>query len=43
MTDVMYFPDKKLAVAVQVNTSVAQNLGRPPLSRVLVDLAEIIP
>jgi D-alanyl-D-alanine carboxypeptidase len=40
MTDVMYFPDKKIAVAVQVNTSVPQNLGRP-LGRVLVDAAEI--
>ena len=41
MTDVMYFPDKKISVAVQVNTSVPQNLGKP-LGRVLVDIAEIV-
>jgi D-alanyl-D-alanine carboxypeptidase len=41
MTDMMYFPEQKVAVAVQVNTSVPQNLGRP-LGRVLVDLAEAV-
>lgn len=41
MTDMMYFPDKKIAVAVQVNSSVSANLGKP-LSRVLVDAAEVI-
>src|SRR5215207_1933257 len=34
MTDMMYFPEQKVAVAVQVNTSV----GRKPLSRVLVEM-----
>lgn len=41
MTDMMYFPDKKISVAVQVNSSVPPNLGKP-LSRVLVESAEII-
>lgn len=41
MTDMMYFPDKRIAVAVQVNSSVPTNLGKP-LSRVLVDAAEVI-
>lgn len=39
MTDMMYFPEHKIAVAVQVNTSVPQNLGRP-LGRVLVEMIE---
>jgi hypothetical protein len=37
----MYFPDKKFAIAVQVNTSVPQDLGKP-LGRELVELAAII-
>lgn len=41
MTDMMYFPDKKIAVAVQVNTSVPQNLGKP-LGRVLTEIADAI-
>jgi D-alanyl-D-alanine carboxypeptidase len=41
MTDMMYFPDRKIAVAVQVNTSVGQSLGKP-LSRVLVAVVELI-
>ncbi len=41
MTDMMYFSDKKFAVAVQVNSSVPQDLGKP-LGRVLVELAETI-
>lgn len=41
MTDMMYFPDKKISIAVQVNSSVPQNLGKP-LGRVLVEAAEII-
>jgi D-alanyl-D-alanine carboxypeptidase len=41
MTDMMYFPEHKIAVAVQVNTSVFQNLGKP-LGRVLVEAAEIV-
>lgn len=41
MTDMMYFPEHKIAVAVQVNTSVPQNLGKP-LGRMLVELAETV-
>lgn len=41
LTDVMYFPEHKIAVAVQVNTSVSQNLGKP-LGRVLVEIVETI-
>lgn len=41
MTDMMYFPDKKFSVAVQVNSSVPQDLGKP-LGRLLVELAETI-
>ena len=41
MTDMMYFPDHKVAVAVQVNTSVGRNLGKP-LSRVLIEVMEVI-
>jgi D-alanyl-D-alanine carboxypeptidase len=29
MTDMMYFPEDKIAVAVQVNTSVGRGLGKP--------------
>ncbi len=41
MTDMMYFPEHKVALAVQVNTSVGRSLGKP-LSRVLVEAMEII-
>jgi len=41
MTDMMYFPEHRVAVAVQVNTSVGRSLGKP-LSRVLVELMEVI-
>lgn len=41
MTDMMYFPDLKIAIAVQVNTSVGGDLGKP-LSRVLVEMIEVI-
>jgi len=41
MTDMMYFPEHKISVAVQVNTSVFQNLGKP-LGRVLVETLETI-
>lgn len=40
MTDMMYFPEHKIAVAVQVNTSVGRSLGKP-LSRVLVEMMEV--
>ena len=41
LTEMLYFPDHKFALAVQVNTSVSQRLGRSPL-RVLLELAELI-
>lgn len=41
MTDMAYFPEQKVAVAVQVNTSVGRSLGKP-LSRVLVEVMEVI-
>jgi len=41
LTDMMYFPDQKIAVAVQVNTSVGQSLGKP-LGRVLTEMAQVI-
>ena len=41
MTDMMYFPEHKISVAVQVNSSVPQNLGKP-LGRVLVETAEAV-
>lgn len=41
MTDMMYFPEHKVAIAVQVNTSVGRSLGKP-LSRVLVEMMELI-
>ena len=41
MTDMMYFPEHKVAVAIQVNTSVGRSLGKP-LSRVLVEVMEVI-
>jgi len=41
VTDMMYFPEHKIAVAVQVNTSAPQTLGRP-LGRVLVEMVQVI-
>lgn len=41
LTEVMYFPEHKIAVAVQVNTSVSRNLGKP-LGRVLVETYELM-
>ncbi|MGD9562153.1 MAG: serine hydrolase domain-containing protein [Pyrinomonadaceae bacterium] len=41
VTDMMYFPDKKIAVAAQVNTSAPQTLGKP-LGRVLAEMIQVI-
>ena len=41
LTEMMYFPEHKLAIAVQVNTSVPRATGKP-LSRFVTDFAEII-
>ena len=37
----MYFPDQKFAIAVQVNTSVRRDLDKP-LGQVVIELAEVI-
>jgi len=41
ITEMMYFPESKIALAVQVNTSVPRSTGKP-LSRLLAELAETI-
>ena len=41
MTDMIYFPEHKISLAVQVNSSVSQNLGKP-LARVLLESFETI-
>jgi D-alanyl-D-alanine carboxypeptidase len=41
LTDMMYFPDEKIAIAVQVNTSVGRSLGKP-LARLIPELAEVV-
>jgi D-alanyl-D-alanine carboxypeptidase len=41
LTEMMYFPDKKISVAIQVNTSVPANLGKST-ARVSLELSEII-
>ncbi len=41
MTDIMYFPEKKISLSIQINSSVPKNLGKSP-GRVLVEMAEII-
>jgi len=42
MTDMMYFPEGKFAVAVQVNTSVGKDLGGKGPARMAAELAEIV-
>jgi len=41
LTEMAYFPDLDVAVALQVNTSVGRALGRSPVS-VLVELAQVV-
>ena len=41
LTEMMYFPDLRASVAVQVNTSVASTTGKP-LARFLIDFAQIL-
>jgi hypothetical protein len=41
LTDVMYFPQLRIAVAVQVNSSATRATGKP-LSQMIVELAEIV-
>ena len=42
LTDMMYFPDKKIAVAVQVNTSAPGVFGGKPPGRLLAEVAQMI-
>lgn len=42
LTDMMYFPEHKFAIAIQVNTSVGQNLGGKGLARMIVEVAEVV-
>lgn len=42
VTDMMYFPEQKIAVAVQVNTSAPQSFGGKGPARLLAEVAEII-
>lgn len=42
VTDMMYFPEKKIAVAVQVNTSAPQVFGGKPPGRLLAEIAEML-
>ena len=42
LTDMMYFPDQKIALAVQVNTSVQGVFGGKPPSRLLAEIAEMV-
>ena len=41
LTEVMYFPETKVAIAVQVNTSVQRSLGGPP-TRFILALAQTL-
>ncbi|MGD9589107.1 MAG: serine hydrolase domain-containing protein [Pyrinomonadaceae bacterium] len=42
MTDMMYFPDHKIAVAVQVNTSAPGTLGGKSPARLLAEIAAMV-
>ncbi len=42
ITEMMYFPDQKIAVAVQVNSSVGQDFAGKGPARVLIEIAEMI-
>jgi hypothetical protein len=41
MTEMMYFPEQRIAIAVQVNTSVPRDLGKP-MGRFVVEALETI-
>ncbi len=41
ITDMMYFPEHKIAIAVQVNTSAPGSLGKP-LGRILVEILQAV-
>lgn len=42
ITDMMYFPEKKIAVAVQVNTSAPGVFGGKPPGRLIAEIAEMV-
>ncbi|HQU92880.1 MAG TPA: serine hydrolase domain-containing protein [Pyrinomonadaceae bacterium] len=42
LTDMMYFPEKRIAIAVQVNSSAPQIFGGKSPSRLIVEIAEMI-
>jgi D-alanyl-D-alanine carboxypeptidase len=42
VTDMMYFPDQKIAVAVQVNTSAPGVFGGKPPGRLIAEVAEMV-
>ena len=42
VTDMMYFPDKKIALAVQINTSAPGVFGGMPPGRLLAEAAQLI-
>jgi D-alanyl-D-alanine carboxypeptidase len=42
VTDMMYFPEKKIAVAVQVNTSAPGVFGGKPPGRLIAEIAEMV-
>jgi hypothetical protein len=42
VTDMMYFPDRKIAIAVQVNTSVPGVFGGKPPARLLAEIADMV-
>lgn len=42
MTDMMYFPEHKFAVAIQVNTSVGQSFAGKGPGRILVEIADVV-
>ena len=42
LTDMTYFPEKRIAIAVQVNSSAPQIFGGKSPSRLIVEIAEMI-
>ncbi|MBK8146717.1 MAG: beta-lactamase family protein [Acidobacteria bacterium] len=42
VTDMMYFPERKIAIAVQVNTSAPQAFGGKPPARLIAEIADLV-
>lgn len=38
----IYFPDARIAIAVQVNTSVGRDLGGKGPARIIAEIAEVV-